>query len=553
MIDTSLIASGYDVEVQIGGPWFAVALRGLIASGGVELPPEVPPGTPITVLDVRVLGDDPAHDLEIDLLVGVFPITALANLALPGDGAELNITTDFGITVIVPFKVLEGIEGPPILDKVAGGAGTDDAMVLLANLDIKAADQSANADDHVDRGDQSLVRSFLPSGKHLAIGVGRDTFPRLANDIWHRELTAPDGSHPLPDEDNKIGHWQKTSMKAESGRMRLRLDGEVPIDWWPDADVDITIDVVPKIENGVLAFELHVDSDVDTGVLGDIFAFLSGGLLGLVIGLLLGGALIAAGIGAVLAVVILEVGESIVEGEVNRQIRARLKDEVISALGCSDGVIMSGTTEEGGGLALKLVDSIPMSIPIHKDNPDPLHERHVLVRTVYEEVVVDTNGFAAVGSSTIGERFQPLVVEMVDRTRDPNGEGALSALTYEADGTQVTLPLGGVLDRVGNGELMANPVRIQPLPQDATTTLLAGTLASVCLRPDAIRRAETIITDVRFTTGLDLRISEAVMLQEAGVVHLMGLQLIHPTNANPYFRSPANQSTADNFENLPEF
>ena len=59
MIDTSLIATGFDVEVQLGGPWFATALGGLIDSGAVQLPPQVPPGTPITVPAARVLGSDP--------------------------------------------------------------------------------------------------------------------------------------------------------------------------------------------------------------------------------------------------------------------------------------------------------------------------------------------------------------------------------------------------------------------------------------------------------------------------------------------------------------
>lgn len=553
MIDTSLILTKFDVEVQLGGPWFATALRGLIASGAVELPPEIPPGTPITVLEATVLGDDPDSDLEINLLVGIVPITTLAAVTLSADGTELNVNTDQGIAVTVPFDVLEGIEGPPTLTKVVGATDTDPAMVLLANLDIKAADQSSDPDDPVDRGDASLVTSFLPTGKHLAFGVGADTFPRLANDVWHTQLTAPDGSHPLPDQNNDIGHWQSASMNTENGRIRLRLDGEVPIDWWPDADVDITIDLKPKIEDGMLLFDIDVDSDVDTGVLGDIFAFLTGGLIGLVIGFLLGGALIGAGIGVVLGVVILEVGEAIVEGVVNRQIKARLDDEVVSVLGCSDGVIVNGISEEEGGLALTVLNSIPLSIPIHRDNPDPLHERHVLARTVYEEVVVDSNGFAAAGSSTIAERFQPLVVKMTDRARDPDEDGDLSSLTYETNGTQVTVSLDEALERVGDGELLENPIRILAIPSDATTALLDGTLASVCLQPQAIRRTETIITDVQFTTGLDLRVSEAVMLQDAGMAHLKELQLIHPKIGNPYFRSPPNESTEDNFENLPLF
>ncbi len=222
---------------------------------------------------------------------------------------------------------------------------------------------------------------------------------------------------------------------------------------------------------------------------------------------------------------------------------------------CSGGHhrTVSALTEEEGGLALTVLDSIPRSIPIHQDNPDLLHIRHVLVQTDYEEVVVDSNGFAAAGSSTVAERFQPLRVSMVNRARTPDDNGELAELTYQIDGIQLDLPLSEVQSRVGAGDLLDNPIRIQELSAQATTTVLDGTLASMCLVPQRIRRAETVITDVQLSTALDLRISEAVMLQDAGVLHLEGLQLIHPSNANPYYRSPPNQSTDDNFENLPEF
>ena len=550
MIDTAGIASGFDIEVQLGGRWFATALRGLIASGAVTLPPEVPPATPITVLDVQVLGDDPVDDLKIELLVGLVPVTARARLTLAdtANGSELTITTDQGFEVSVPFELLSGIDPPPQLTKVVGGADVEPAMVLLANLDLKASDQSHDPEEEVERGDATQATSFLPSGRDIAFGLGADTFPRLANDIWHTELTEDDGSHPLPDDDNEIGFWQSAAMEAQNGRIRIRLDGEVPIDWWPDADVVITIDLTPTVDNGVLTFELSVDSDVDTGILGDIFASLGGGLIGLLIG-----GPVGAGIGVVLGVIVIEVGEAIVEGVVNRQVTASFDNTVVSTVGCSEGVIKSAVADAEAGLALSLLNSVPRSVRIHHDNPDPLHERHVLVQTSFDEVVTDPGGFAAAGSSTVTQRFQPRIVRLVSRTRTPDEGGELAELIYEIDTTRTNVPVGDVLARVGSGDLLQNPIRIQDLPQEATKTLLDGTLASVCLDPQGIRRAETVITDVRFTTGLDLRVSEAVMLQDAGVLHLEGLQLIHPSNADPYFRSAPNDTTLDNFENLPEF
>ena len=164
-------------------------------------------------------------------------------------------------------------------------------------------------------------------------------------------------------------------MEAQNGRIRIRLDGEVPIDWWPDADVVITIDLTPTVDNGVLTFELSVDSDVDTGILGDIFASLGGGLIGLLIGGFSG-----AGIGIVLGVIVIEVGEAIVEGVVNRKVTATFDNAEVSTVGCSQGVIMSAVADAEAGLALSLLDSVPRSVPIHHDNPDPLHERHEIGR-----------------------------------------------------------------------------------------------------------------------------------------------------------------------------
>jgi hypothetical protein len=73
------------------------------------------------------------------------------------------------------------------------------------------------------------------------------------------------------------------------------------------------------------------------------------------------------------------------------------------------------------------------------------------------------------------------------------------------------------------------------------------------LIPTHIRRKDTVITRIKFDTGLELNTSDAVLLQDNAGVYLKGLQLIHPKNYNPYFRAPANKTEADNFEELSEF
>jgi hypothetical protein len=73
------------------------------------------------------------------------------------------------------------------------------------------------------------------------------------------------------------------------------------------------------------------------------------------------------------------------------------------------------------------------------------------------------------------------------------------------------------------------------------------------LIPTHIKRKATVITRIKFDTGLELDTADAVLLQDKAGVYLKGLQLIHPSNANPYFRAPANETKADNLEELPRF
>ncbi len=73
------------------------------------------------------------------------------------------------------------------------------------------------------------------------------------------------------------------------------------------------------------------------------------------------------------------------------------------------------------------------------------------------------------------------------------------------------------------------------------------------MRAEAIRRPDTVVTDLQFASGGDLRVADAVRLQDARVLVVRGLQLIRPSNARAYFRSPPDSSLDNNVENLPVF
>jgi hypothetical protein len=564
VVDTSRIRSGFDVEVQIGAGWILVALQtlaaeGLLLPGGA--PPPFQPDAEISVTDARIIFDQDDWDLEIDLSIAGFPVAVLAGLALSADGSELQVTNNQTDDVTaVPFGILSGLAGPPELRKLRGDGDLQPCFALLANLDIRAEPQSGDPlpeGEHVPRGEPLLAQTFLPDGADIAVGVGQSTFPRFANDIWHSQLRAEDGTHPLPDDEDPIGVWHVASCAVQSGRIAVTLVGEVPIDWWPDATVTIDVFLTPQIVDGAISFALELDTDIDTGLWGDLFAGIIGGLVGLLLGVLTGGALLpAVGIGFVTGVVLLEVGEAVAEGIVKRKVLASLEGDAVGpVLSCDNSLVVEATPVEGdNGIALGVLDAIPRSVTIATTDPDPLHHRHIQVVTDYDTVTVDGNGLAFTGAARAGEAFEPLPATLFGRRRTPAGDAEqLSTLVYQAaDGSPVELSLADVLDRVAADQL-APPLRLTPLPAGADTHLPAGQLPVVCLSPTAIRRVETIVRDLQFTTGLDLTVAETVMLQDAGALVLHGLQLIHPSNADPYYRSAPDSTTDNNVESLPLF
>jgi hypothetical protein len=568
MIDTTRIRSEFDLELLLGSGWFLTAIRALHNNGLLlpdELPPPAPPDAEVVIVDVQIIFE-PNLDLQIDLTVAGFPLSIKAALTLSDDGSELFITTDMeDVEATVPFDVLDNLAGPPVLQKVAGEGDNAPAIAVLANLNLRASPQSGEplpADQHVERGDTSLAQSFLPSGQDMVLGVGEATYQRFANDIWHTPsedggLRAEDGSHPLPDADNKRGDWSVVSMTPRAGRIRVRLEGDIPVDspifdLVPDPHVTITLNLIPTIENENVSFTIEFDADVDTGLLGDLFVFLAGGFLGFIIGLFTGGgAALASSIGLA-AVIALEIAEVVVEGKVERRIRTRLDGELPAPiLTCHDDVVVEASAApDEDSLSLGLLDAISRSIPIFTDRSDALHQRSILVTANFNELQMDGSGMAIAGPVTTGERFQPNQTTLVDRSY--SGDDLVSLTYRTTDGTLVEIPVEEVLTRMAEAELVA-PFKVQQEPGEAEFRTPEGRLASVCLSAQAIRRRKTIVTEIQFSTGVDLKVRDSIMLQDAGALIVRGLQLIHPKNYNAYYRTFADDSTENNFESLPSF
>lgn len=562
-METSRISSGFDVELQLGADWFRTAIELLVDEGVIDTG-----GLPVIITDIAVIMDQD-WDLAIEL-AGLGQVRVRTELN--DDGTELTLTTDNPLIPPqqVPFGALKGLAEPPVKAKVEGDADHQNAIAILANLDIHAEPQSGpplQAGELLPRGDAAAAQSFLEVGKDVSFGLGRVTLERFANDIWHTTLRADDGSHPLPDADNERGSWSRvTGRSTPSGDIQFVLEGDIPvdsplIDVVPDPHVVITLTLRVTLDQGRLVFSIDTDTDVDTGLLGDVFGGLvgaaAGAIVGLVVGLFTGGLLIAvligAGIGLVVGVIAIEVVEYVAEGIVQREIKARIDGEPLpDVLCCEDGVIQIATPSTEDGFNLSVLDSIPSSISIHAENPpdEELYRQNLLVGSVYDDVTVDADGFGAAGLTTRVETFTP---EVVSISSFNYLDDQLRSITYERQGgAQQTLELQEVIDRIAeNGP--QTPLLIRQKPADATLHIPNGRLATVCLQPTRIRRENTIIREFEFANGARLRVPDAVALQDAAAIVLRGYQLIHPRDYHPYFRAPADSSAANNLESLPTF
>ena len=80
-----------------------------------------------------------------------------------------------------------------------------------------------------------------------------------------------------------------------------------------------------------------------------------------------------------------------------------------------------------------------------------------------------------------------------------------------------------------------------------------GKLACVCLKPIAIKQSETIVQQIKFDTGSMVDVPDAVALQNAAAINVVGYQLIRPADYNAYYRAKADFFVDNNFESLPVY
>lgn len=543
MLDTSRIQSGFDAELQLGGPWFLTAIQGAI---------KLPGGISITNVDVI---DDPHWHLEMQ--TNSDDLTIKAKVEIKDN--KIVFTTDFhDYSFEIDMPNFDGLDGTPELARVIGSGGFENAMSLLFNFEIHAVAQDQNPDKvHLGRGNKDYAVSFLPSGQHIAFGLARETFKRFANHIWHAMLRAPDGSHPLPPLPGDMqGEWEKVKVSVTKERIKYTLEGTVPIDLWPDPQVTAEIELKPKLENGELGLSSDVDLDADTGFWGAVLGFTAFALFGFLLNQFTGGLVMIPQLGG-LEIIFLEVVLYWVAEKEEPRIKSMIvvKDSSghqLTYQTCDEKIIKLAFPKDPDPFIIDLLlENVNTAIPVSSDTGDPLFTRSVALSAYYDEITLDGTGLAVAGKSGHAELLQPQVATLVESIYEQDDLKELK-YTVPSSGNEVTLDLGEVLDRLAENELRP-PVKTESVLADPELVIPSGKICCPCLIPTHIRRKDTVITRIKFDTGLELNTSDAVRLQDNAGVYLKGLQLIHPSNANPYFRSPPNETKVDNLEELPEF
>lgn len=569
MIDTSRITSEFDIELHLGRGWFFAALKELADNDIIPLPPDVPPNTQISILDVQLVFDQSGTDLHITADVSGLILPVSVTFSITGSqasGWEIDIqdpNTGFG------FQVPLGVGNIVKADcaKLPPTSDTDGAIAILLNIDLRASPQSIDplgSGVHLERGHVEFAQSILPAGQDLALGIGSSTWPRFANDVWHgfRVVSASgEVSHPFPDSEKKKGNWKAVSIKPASGKIKADLVAKAKVDTpivdiVPDPTVKVQVTITPRIDAGDVLFDVSSDIDVDSGILGDVIAFMGGDLIGWVATKLFGAPGSILGNGVVFTI---EVVEYIV-GEVIEHLVKQDPQEINSYIVCERTppivVLAQDQQVEQRGLSLPIDQATLRSIAIATTLDDPLADRTHIVTVAFDELVTNASGLGVSGRASAVQRLQAIPTTIVDTVR--NSQNELVELVYEGrNGQRANLSVDEAMQRGANSEL-GWPFRLtkaSDVPPVNTLDLRdpQTTLANVCLKPAAIRRVQKVVTDIRFDTGLELRVEESIALQKSGVLYLVGFNLIEPSNAAPHYRAAPNLVTTDNFENLPEF
>ena len=583
MVDNARISSNYDIEVMLGADYFLSIFQCAYDAGKIPSQIELDNGTVLhigqlksvtilandyleTVNGLRDIGKNQEAEALIKELGGEEHLYSDIEILLPVKYNNNWMDVKIGMSIVFDSKgveteyryldentkqliILAGILSgePDLLEKVENSLketlnqmfdikliendvatfrikkvkaedGYQAAYGLFINLNIKISSQKKKPEEsYIERGNLDLARSFLPEGKAFMVGMGKATFGRLANDMWHSlGVVKSNGSihHPVMKKKKKVGEYKSVSIKPKSGYMEITNKSEYFIDYWPDADITAVFKLTPQLNAGKMTYEMKLhEFDADTGLLGDFLSFMIGGLVGAIVGLFFGpiGLVIASSIGGVGGIATLEITESVKEDVYGAEVEKTAKKADIGSI----------------------FSAFPLRIRLYTVKTDPFYYTHYELCSVFEDVTLNSKGMSFGGKVNIQPAYEPEDTVIVDKKRGRPEEGiqGITRLTYKLDVEgDIELPIEEVIRRRQENKIMR-----------------------VVLNPVAIKRKKSVVTDIKFLSGVDFKVEELIALQYKSVLVVDGHKLIHAKGVKPFYRALADMLIENNLEKLPSF
>jgi len=542
MVDNRRIKTGYDIELLLGNNFFQSIINEVYNSGAMEneieldndlilrlgqpnslkLHEDIGAGNadiivPFTVLrsgipyfshdaivSIRITITEGFIQYEYSLLdSGTIQLIRDAESTLNQPGLLASVSNHLNQTLYTKIDFpLDEMELQKLdVEFLRGTDGYQDALGIYVNLIFCPTLSFGH------RGDLSKRLSFLPKNRTFAVGVGKETFERYETTAIHRIF--PFEKHPDDDrlihaiqvDDKTIGEMKSLDVKLKRRFIQIKFKGEVWVDWWPDADVNIEIRITPSIQDRGITAEYHLYSvDIDTGLFAEFLAAYIGW--------------IALG----------PHGTFIALTELDHQ-ENKYVQKITDNLPIDSGSF-------GSAFAV-----FPFLIEFDSDNIDPFYYSHYFITNRILELKLDRRGLSYAGDNVVSYIYRgDESVTIIDKERFSQGpwDGIIS-LTYRTDSDdEIIMPIHEVIERRANDKI-----------------------AQVKLRITNIYRKESIVRDVRFNSGLELRVHESVSLQDATVLEAQELVLVHKytkadgTDVDAHYRAYPGPEL--NFEELPEF
>lgn len=368
------------------------------------------------------------------------------------------------------------------------------------------------------RGNLAAAENYLPEYADFMIGINPSVLGRFGKDVWNVMKAAnPKKNPPLYDEKGaKVGKLNQLRLMWDTQRINMRSNLTYYIDNYPDASVDITTVMTPKITTeNLIAWESTITHyDADTGILTDILGGLLFGLVG-ALGFF-GGALCGVGLalaGAASGVGIAEAVESAVAASTKDRAKKILQSQAATVFNLLPAI---------NGMFPRILTDEACYCEMHG------------VAHCFKEFNINASGMALGGWAQKGMYPVPLDCEIVGRTRVPvpdTDRETLFSLRYR------------------NRHGVESDLRIS----ESTARLEDDRLKKTKLTPEAVRRGRKKIDTIRFTSGVNLWPEEVIDLMDWGIIDVDGYTVVHMKNGTRYLRNVPDKEAGNNLSQMPAF